>query len=86
MGSRIDKFVTHLASFRECEVFDVRTNTSQIPGILFHKTDLMDHSTLPVSDESYCDSFSCLHALEHLGLGRYGDPINSNGTFIFEIP
>jgi SAM-dependent methyltransferase len=27
----------------------------------------------------YCDSLSCLHALEHFGLGRYGDPIDPNG-------
>ncbi|MBV5330073.1 MAG: DUF268 domain-containing protein, partial [Chlorobium sp.] len=28
---------------------------------------------------SYCDSLSCLHALEHFGLGRYGDPIDPHG-------
>jgi hypothetical protein len=27
----------------------------------------------------YCDSLSCLHALEHFGLGRYGDPITPFG-------
>ena len=27
----------------------------------------------------YCDSISCLHALEHFGLGRYGDPIDPDG-------
>ena len=26
-----------------------------------------------------CDSLSCLHALEHFGLGRYGDPIDPLG-------
>ena len=26
-----------------------------------------------------CDSISCLHAIEHFGLGRYGDPIHSQG-------
>jgi hypothetical protein len=29
--------------------------------------------------EGYCDSLSCLHALEHFGLGRYGDPIDPSG-------
>ena len=24
----------------------------------------------------YCDSLSCLHALEHFGLGRYGDAVD----------
>jgi len=27
----------------------------------------------------YCDSLSCLHALEHFGLGRYGDPLDPLG-------
>jgi hypothetical protein len=27
----------------------------------------------------YADSISCLHALEHFGLGRYGDKIDFNG-------
>jgi hypothetical protein len=29
--------------------------------------------------DGYCDSLSCLHALEHFGLGRYGDPIDPRG-------
>ena len=29
--------------------------------------------------EGYCDSLSCLHAIEHFGLGRYGDPVNPLG-------
>ena len=27
----------------------------------------------------YCDSISSLHAIEHFGLGRYGDPIDYYG-------
>jgi hypothetical protein len=30
----------------------------------------------------YCDSVSCLHALEHFGLGRYGDKIDYNGHLV----
>ena len=26
-------------------------------------------------------SISCLHAVEHVGLGRYGDPIDPEGCF-----
>jgi SAM-dependent methyltransferase len=29
--------------------------------------------------QGYCDSVSCLHTLEHFGLGRYGDPIVQDG-------
>ena len=25
------------------------------------------------------DSLSCMHVIEHIGLGRYGDPINAKG-------
>jgi hypothetical protein len=78
IGSRVDGFVTHVASFREIEVFDIRPITTEIPGIVFKQADLMNLSDVYGKD-SYCDSLSCLHALEHFGLGRYGDPIDSEG-------
>lgn len=76
IGSRIDGFVAHVASFREIEVFDIRKLSYQIDNIIFKQVDMMD-LRLGLSD--YCDSISCLHALEHFGLGRYGDPIDSQG-------
>lgn len=76
IGSRVDGFVAHIASFREIEVFDVRPISTEVPGILFRQADLMK---LSPEFENYCDSLSCLHALEHFGLGRYGDPIDPNG-------
>jgi len=76
IGSRVDGFAAHVASFREIEVFDIRPMTSIVPGMLFHQADLMNPIDLP---ENYCDSLSCLHALEHFGLGRYGDPIDPQG-------
>lgn len=76
VGSRVDGFVAHVASFREIEVFDVRPITTAIPGIAFKQADLMQ----PAAREPYCDSLSCLHALEHFGLGRYGDPIDPHGA------
>ena len=80
VGSRVDGFVAHVASFREIEVFDVRPVTSLVPGVLFRQADLMDATSLPNDVAGgYCDSLSCLHALEHFGLGRYGDPINPRG-------
>lgn len=76
IGSRVDGFVAHVASFREIEVFDVRPIRRQIPGVRFNQVDFMQ----PVTDMTdYCDSLSCLHALEHFGLGRYGDPIDPKG-------
>ena len=31
---------------------------------------------------NYTDSISCLHSLEHFGLGRYGDPLRWDGHII----
>lgn len=75
IGSRVDGFVAHVASFREIEVFDVRPVTTLIPGIKFTQADLMAAGSMT----GCCDSLSCLHALEHFGLGRYGDPIDPLG-------
>ncbi len=76
VGSLVGGFVAHVASFREIEVFDVRPIGTQIPGVTFKQADL----TRPVPGTTdYCDSVSCLHALEHFGLGRYGDPIDPRG-------
>jgi SAM-dependent methyltransferase len=76
IGSRVDGFVAHVASFREIEVFDVRPITTQVPGVTFRQADLMK----PMEGMTgYCDSLSCLHALEHFGLGRYGDPVDPKG-------
>lgn len=75
IGSRVDGFVAHVASFREIEIFDIRPITTSIPGVTFKQADFMS----PAGIASYCDSLSCLHALEHFGLGRYGDPIDPKG-------
>ncbi len=79
IGSRVDGFVAHVASFRDCEVFDVRPVTTTVPGVVFRQVDLMTPAALPPTVGGYCDSVSCLHAIEHFGLGRYGDPINPQG-------
>lgn len=80
VGSRIDGFVAHLATFMECEVFDIRINDSKINGITFSQVDIMNSESLPdLFEGGYCDSISSLHALEHFGLGRYGDTLNLDG-------
>jgi hypothetical protein len=76
IGSSVEGFVAHVASFREIEVFDIRPITARVPGVTFKQADLMNLST---TNTDYCDSLSCLHALEHFGLGRYGDPIDPKG-------
>ena len=76
IGSRVDGFVSHVASFRKVEVFDIRPLDRKIRNIEFRQVDFQN-SKHPCVD--YCDSISCLHALEHFGLGRYGDAINFRG-------
>ncbi len=76
IGSRIDGFVAHVASFRPIEIIDIRAIESKVANISFKQQDLMQ---LPENMLSYCDSISCLHAIEHFGLGRYSDPIDYFG-------
>ena len=80
VGSRVDGFVAHLASFRSIEVFDIRPVSKNIRNIRFQKVDLMGKVIGEFAD--YCDSLSCLHALEHFGLGRYGDTVNYDGYLL----
>ncbi len=76
IGSRIDGFVTHVASFRKIDVFDIRTLKNDILNVNFIQADLMQ----PQKELIECtDSLSCLHTIEHFGLGRYGDQIDLDG-------
>lgn len=77
VGSRIDGFIGHLAVFREVEVIDIRPAPGEIPGVRFHQMDLMGE--LPREWIASCESLSCLHTIEHFGLGRYGDSIDPDG-------
>lgn len=77
VGSRLDGFIGHLAVFREVEVLDIRPQPESIAGVKFHQLDLM--SELPEHWVEAAPSLSCLHTLEHFGLGRYGDPIDADG-------
>lgn len=79
IGSRIDGFVAHVASFSEIEVFDVRGQNLDIANIRFTRADLTAED---FSFVDYCDSLSCLHAMEHFGLGRYGDRLNYRGHLV----
>lgn len=75
IGSRVDGFVAHVASFRDIDVIDVRP-LNAIQGIHFIQADVMN---LNSDMTGIADSVSCLHALEHFGLGRYGDPVDYDG-------
>ena len=80
VGSRVDGFVAHVASFRAIEVLDIRPASSDIPNVRSSQANLME--PIPERLVGYCDSLSCLHALEHFGLGRYGDPVDYDGYLL----
>ncbi len=77
VGSRIDGFIGHLAVFRKVEVLDIRPQPVTIPNVVFHQLDLMKE--LPAEWVECTGSLSCLHTIEHFGMGRYGDPIDAEG-------
>jgi hypothetical protein len=76
VGSRIDGFAAHLACVREVEVLDIRPSPAAVDGISFWQVDI---SRLGPEWHGVADCASCLHALEHFGLGRYGDDLDPDG-------
>lgn len=77
IGSRIDGFVAHVATFRPVEVIDIRPMRPSVhPNIRYAMLDLIEGD---VAAFGQADSVSCLHAIEHFGLGRYGDPLDPDG-------
>ena len=76
IGSRLDGFVSHLLVFRDVEFVDVRPLTVDIPSFASVKGDAR---SLNMYSADSVDSVSCLHAIEHIGLGRYGDQIDPLG-------
>lgn len=77
IGSRIDGFIAHVAAFRPIQVIDIRPVSKKVHNVTFIQADVMDNIDAGLID--YCDSLSCLHALEHFGLGRYGDSLQLGG-------
>lgn len=77
IGSRVDGYIAHLLAMEvHVTLLDIRPFPHKIEGVDFIQTDAMDLSNIP--DESI-ETLSSLCALEHFGLGRYGDPIDYNG-------
>ena len=76
VGSRVDGFVAHVLSFMPVEVVDVRPLESRVPGLTFRQEDGTQLTSF--ADQSVI-SLSSLHAVEHFGLGRYGDKLDADG-------
>jgi SAM-dependent methyltransferase len=73
VGSCLAGFVAHLLVFREVEVIDVRPLTSEVDGLAFIQGDATELRGL---EDDSIESISSLHAAEHFGLGRYGEPVD----------
>lgn len=73
IGSRLDGFIAHLLTFREVYYIDIRPLPYDIPGLHFVQGDA---TTLDKIENGTVESLSCFHAMEHFGLGRYGDKID----------
>lgn len=78
VGSRLDGFVAHLLTFMPVTVIDIRPLQSTIEGLTFMQADATD---LTVIQDNSVASLSSLHAVEHFGLGRYGDPVAPEACF-----
>lgn len=68
-------FVSVLSAFLRTEFYDYRPVQIRMDGI---ETASADLTALHFEDRSI-DSLSCMHVVEHVGLGRYGDRLDPNG-------
>ena len=75
IGSRLDGFIAHLLVFMKITYVDIRKLPIELANLTFQEGSIVE---LPFRDDEI-NSLSCLHVLEHIGLGRYGDPVDPAG-------
>lgn len=68
-------FCSMLSAFVPVKFYDYRPAALHLSNLTSEHADLM---ALPFADESL-ESLSCMHVVEHIGLGRYGDPLDPQG-------
>lgn len=68
----------YLAGITKAHFLDIRPVKADIDNLELLEGNI---ENLPFEDNSL-DSVSCLHVIEHIGLGRYGDKLNINGSEI----
>ncbi len=69
-------FVGMLTAITKVKFVDIRPLGVSLDSFSEVKGTILN---LPMADKSVT-SLSCLHVAEHIGLGRYGDPIDPDGT------
>jgi len=75
VGSRV-LYVGILSVITDVVFVDTRPLTAKLEGLDCRKGDIL---ALPYDDNSI-QSLSCLNVAEHIGLGRYGDSLDPQGT------
>jgi SAM-dependent methyltransferase len=75
VGSRVD-LVGFLTSLTNVTYVDIRPLGAEVERLESIAGSVL---ALPFADRSL-ESVSCLHVAEHIGLGRYGDPLDPLGT------
>ena len=73
--SSIVNFAAMLSAFVPVEFYDFRPAPLELDGLFTGAADL---TQLHFPSDSIA-SLSCMHVIEHIGLGRYGDPIDFDG-------
>ncbi|MHB8727697.1 MAG: DUF268 domain-containing protein [Sulfuricaulis sp.] len=64
-----------VSAFVPIEFYDYRPAALHLDQLKSGPADLL---ALPFADDSI-ESLSCMHVIEHIGLGRYGDQLDPNG-------
>jgi SAM-dependent methyltransferase len=75
VGSSVAGFIAHLLCFRDVEYVDIRPLDTNVTGLRVHIGSI---TALPF-ETGELESLSALHVSEHIGLGRYGDPVDPCG-------
>lgn len=68
-------FCSILSAFVKTEFYDFRPANLELDNLTCLQADL---TNLHFKSNSII-SLSCMHTIEHIGLGRYGDPLNPDG-------
>ena len=68
-------FSAIVSAFVRTEFYDYRPAELNLSNLKSQSADLL---SLPFADQSVA-SLSCMHVIEHIGLGRYGDPLDPQG-------
>lgn len=68
-------FCTIVSAFLPVKFYDYRPASIMLENLTSEKANLLN---LPFEDNSIA-SLSCMHTVEHIGLGRYGDELDPNG-------